>query len=198
MTDHRKTYARGFYDALRQAGIETEGMTMNQAKFDAVHKGLTAQAKKVYDAIPISEPWRPAQIMKELHRRESSMSDMRVVMGCLNSLIDSGCVEEPEKGRFIRTEVRVKQLSKAPVLKAVKNIGEPPMQAIVATNLPTPSAEKAQTVGPIERLSTLASRLRELASDMETTALELAEQAEKNDTDTSKMRQLQALLKSLG
>ncbi len=171
---------------------------MNQAKFDSVHRGLTAQAKKVYDALPISEPWSPTQIMQELHRRNCGMTDMRVVIGCINSMIDSGCVLEPRKGMFQRVEIRQKQVSVAPVLVAVKNIEVSPVKAIVSATVVKSSTDKAATVGPIDRLSELAKRLRELATDMETTALELAEQAEKNDTDTAKMRQLQQLLKSLG
>ena len=55
-----------------------------------------------------------------------------------------------------------------------------------------------QSATPIDRLSKFAIRLRELANDMETAALELAEQAEKNEIETYKMRQLQQILKSLG
>lgn len=194
--DHRKIYAKGFYDALRTLGME--GTSMNQAKFESAHRGFSAQAKKIYDCIPISEAWSPSQIMQELHRRNISMSDMRVVMGCMNTMIDSGCIVESPKGMFSRAEIRQAKIVKTPVLVAVKTIEEPPMKPMLATSSPLVSTDKPQTTGPIERLSALAARLRDLATDMETTALELAEQAEKNDTDTAKMRQLQALLKSLG
>lgn len=195
--DHRKVYAKGFYDALRTLGME--GTSMNQAKFDGVHRGLSAQAKKVYDSLPIEQAWSPVQIMQELHRRNCGLNDMRVVIGCINSMIDAGCVAEPEKGMFRRVEVRQKEQIKAPKLVSVKSIEEPPMaKAIVSASPVTTSTNKASTVGPIERLSALAQKLRELATDMETTALDLAEEAEKNDADTAKMRQLQALLKSLG
>lgn len=194
--NHRKVYAKGYFDAMKAAGFNTGGMDMNQAKFETAHRGLSAQAKKVYDVIPIQEPWAPTQIMQELHRRNISMSDMRVVMGCLNTLIDSGCVIERPKGMFIRTEVRMKDDPKEPVLSIVKSIKEPEMKPVKETQ--GVSAANEVTSGPIDRLSVLASRLRQLAADMDNAAIELAEQAQKNDSETLKMRQLQALLKSLG
>jgi len=60
---------------------------MNQQKFEQIYRGLTVQAKKVYDSIPMVEAWSPAMVMQDLHRRNQSMGDMHVVLGCVNSLI---------------------------------------------------------------------------------------------------------------
>lgn len=160
---------------------------MNQSRFDAVYRGLSAQAKKVYEVLPISEPWGPSQIMQELHRKNISMSDMRVVIGCINSLIDAGCVDEPSKGMFIRAEIKERS-APSPEFKVVKQ-----------KETKVKQEENKQTeASPIDRLSILSRRLRDLASDMDDAAIALAEQAQKNEAETIKMRQLQALLKSLG
>ena len=162
---------------------------MNQQKFESVFRGLSMQARKVYDCIPIAEAWNPAQIMGELHRRNISMSDRHVVMGCINSMIDSGVVNEVARGVFRREVIRPKCEIKE--INPIKPTKEPEVIT------PVPS-KTTPLVGPLDRLSAFASRLRELASDMENAAIELAGQAEKNDAETAKMRQLQAILKSLG
>lgn len=146
---------------------------MNQDKFESIHRGFSAQAKKVYDALPISEPWSPSQIMQELHRKNSGMNDARVILGCINTMVDAGVVVESPKSKFQRVEVKS---------KAIKE----------------PMKVAKQDTSAIDRLSVIAQKLRELAQDMESAALDLAEQVEKNEADTTKMRQLQALLKSLG
>ncbi len=158
---------------------------MNQQKFDQVHRGLSEQAKKVYDCIPISESWTPAQIMGELHRRSVSLGDFRVVMGCVNLMLDAGIVVEASRGLFKRETIRPKQEQKEQVTKPKKEI-EVKQQTPVAA------------ISPLDRLSSIASRLRDLATDMENAAIELAGEAEKNEAETAKMRQLQAILKSLG
>ena len=163
---------------------------MNLAKFESVHRGLSVQARNVYEALPLSEPWNPTQIMKELHRTNASMSDAHSVRGCINSLIDSGLAVEPVRGSFKRIEIREKKIDKPPALVAVKNSKEEEMKVAIY--------EIPEKASPIDRLSGLAQRLRELATDMDDAAIDLAEQAQKNDAETIKMRQLQALLKSLG
>ncbi len=155
---------------------------MNQQKFDQVHRGLSEQAKKVYDCIPIAESWTPAQIMGELHRRSVSLGDFRVVMGCVNLMLDAGIVVEASRGLFKRETIRPKQEQVTKPKKEIEVKQQTPVAAI----------------DPLDRLSSIASRLRDLATDMENAAIELAGQAEKNETETAKMRQLQAILKSLG
>lgn len=160
---------------------------MNQQKFDSIYRGLSEQSKKIYDCIPISEAWSPAQLMAELHRKSISLGDYRVVMGCVNLMLDSGLIVEVSRGMFKREVIRAKIDSKDQIQKTVKD-----------SQMQTPQKPIAQQVGALDRLSSFASRLRDLANDMENAAIELAGQAERNDAETAKMRQLQAILKSLG
>lgn len=113
------------------------------------------------------------------------MNDYRVVMGCVNTMIDSGLVKEVSKGLFRREEIREKSDTKE--FKVIKQTKETPMVK-----------QTTQEVSPIELLGAFASKLRELANEAENIAIAVAGQAEKNDAETAKMRQLQALLKSLG
>ena len=109
-----------------------------------------------------------------------------MTLGCLNKLLDLGLVSEVSHGQFKRVNIREKQPQQADDDQYQPEIERPTMTI------------KTQTQNPIDRLSSLAKRLRDLATDMETAALDLAEQSEKNEKETEKMRQLQALLKSLG
>lgn len=176
-------------------GKKKQDEKMNQTRFEAVQRGLTAQARKVFDSIPVRDSWNPSQVMQDLRRRNISMSDMHVVMGCINSLIGAGLVAEPSKGVFKREEIRPKQPAKDQLFEEVETEKEPEMKSVAPILTSTPITAP---IGPLDRLSAFATRLRELATDMEDAALQLAGQAEKNEAETAKMRQLQALLKSLG
>jgi hypothetical protein len=160
---------------------------MHQQKFDQIYRGLTEQSKKVFDCIPISESWTPAQIMSELHRRSISLGDFRVVMGCVNIMLDSGIVLEVSRGQFRREIIKQKCEKKEQLTKLPK---EPEMN-----HAQKPSKDQNN---PLDLLGDFAKRLRTLADDAERIAMEIAGQTEKNEADTAKMRQLQAILKSLG
>lgn len=165
---------------------------VNQSKFEQAHRGLSAIAKKVFDSVPISEAWNIPAISADMRRLGSGGADSRIVLGCLNTLIEAGIVKEVSKGAFQRIEIREKA---EPVVTSKPM--EPSQMSIRAIQ-PVAVQPVTQSATPIDRLSKFAIRLRELANDMETAALELAEQAEKNEIETSKMRQLQQILKSLG
>jgi len=41
--------------------------------------------------------------MQELHRKNSGMNDARVILGCINTMIDAGVVVESPKSKFQRS-----------------------------------------------------------------------------------------------
>ena len=68
-----------------------------------------------------------------------------------------------------------------------------------------PKREELEEREPLARMASMASNLRELARQansvadgLETVALEVAERMERIHADGDKLRQLQALLKSIG
>lgn len=168
---------------------------MNVTKFESIHRGLSSIAKKVFEATPINEPWACATIVSEM-RRLGSGADQKIIMGCLNTMIDLGLVVEPMKGHFQRVEVRAKCNAVAATAEQPNHQQlSQPQQAMPHT--PSTQSLPTAATSPIDRLSMFAIRLRELANDMESAALDISEQAEINDAQTAKMRQLQQLLKSL-
>jgi hypothetical protein len=133
-----------------------------------------------------------------MKRNGTGAPQLTNVLGCLNNLKDIGLVSESEPGVFQRVKVRQREDTSNEIINyAVEQFiekKEAAMQKPVITSKPVAIDKK----NPIDRLTRLSARLRELADDMESAALDLAEQAEKDEQETAKMRQLQALLKSLG
>lgn len=199
-----RVYGRGFYDGVKAAIEETpKELTMNESRFNAVYRGLSEQAKKVYQAVPLTESWSVAQIMSEL-ARTSGQREHRVVTGCLSSLRDVGLVRELAGGQWVRVEVRAKvatthvepEMPQPPKQEPQK---EPEMPAIN-----TKPAPQQSNVTPLERIGGLSSQvlgiiqsLHQLAADIEATALEVEEQIEKIQKDSARLKQLQELLKGL-
>ena len=184
-----RCYCRACDHEIKTAHWQKKEKAMNLAKYEAKKNGLNSQLRKVLEATPIQAVWSAIEISAEMRRTGAGGADPRATLGCLNSLMEQGLVEEVTKGQFKRVNPKEKQPT-------------PEIQLVELT--PQKETEMPQKLtitsssNPIDKLSKLASRLRDLASDMETAALELAEQAEKNEHETAKMRQLQALLKSLG
>lgn len=164
---------------------------MNQSKFESLHRGQTGIAKKVYEAVPIQTAMSAPEVTAEM-RRLGSNADLRVVAGCLCTLLDSGLIQERPKGWFIRTPVRIAE----PI--AIPPQPEPMKTTALRIATTTPAS-------PIERLTAISKRvtaamdeLKAIADDIETAAIEITEQGERAEAKSQKLQQLQELLKSLG
>lgn len=145
-------------------------------------------AQKVYAAVPIQDAWDAKSIYAELMRSGFS-HDFRIIVGCINSLIGSGLVIEKTKGFFQRAQTRKEN---APV-------------AAAASKATTSPAVQQADKSPIDRLSDLSgafmklsAQIKAAADELETVAIELAEQTERSEGDVAKLKQLQQLLKSIG
>lgn len=163
---------------------------MNAARAAAVLKGQTALAQKVYNAVPIGEPWTAQEIEKELVRTGHPIG-IHVIRGCLGALYESGLVRQPDNSRFIRTRVRDKQ-QKAEVI------------TMPSTNVAPIVTPKESEVTPADRLLALTDRFKSLvdefgrmSAELEDIAIAVTEQLSESDADTAKLRQLQQILKSI-
>ncbi len=156
------------------------------------YHALSVNCKKVYDAVPISEPWSTSYILSEIQRLCSYTSNMRVLTGSLQALKASGLVQEPQKGLFLRTPIKPgKDESEAEPLEAAKQ-----SELTTKEEAPMPTAQKPPR-NPMAILSELATRCKALADEIETAALEIDEYVTAKDVDAGKLKQLQALLKGL-
>jgi hypothetical protein len=171
---------------------------MSHSRFQAIHAGMTAVAKKVYSAVPMAECWSTPRIVNELQRLGIS-HEFRVISGCLGALLEAGLVNEPVKGQYRREPVRDSTPPKAEPEPEPKEA----MKPAEVFNLVKPAlpAEK----NPVDKLGVLAARiisladsLKQLAGDVSDAAIEIQTQTEENEAASQKLKQLQALLKGLG
>jgi hypothetical protein len=133
-------------------------------------ESLNGAAAKVLAVVPIAEAWTVSQICTELYRK-GSRYDVPVVRGCLTALGASGHVREHPAGYFQRT--------------TVASIDEAAPQPAQYTPPPQPAPAPAKVV-PMP------------VADLERLGLEFETRVDAAGKDGEKLRQLQALLKSLG
>lgn len=168
---------------------------MNNAVYQSRVNGLTSIAKKIFSVVPVVDAWTPNQIKAELGRLTNSSADIRVIEGCLTSLINQGLVTEPKPKTYRRVAMKEPKTANDGVIEK---------QKIVETK--TVAIQKQQKqVAAIEKLAGIASRaldisssLKQLAADIDAAAIEIDEQAKTDKQDTEKLKQLQTLLRSLG
>lgn len=161
---------------------------LSPTRYEERLRNLTPTARKVFDAVPISEPWSSTYIQSEMSRLGTRPGGTDILMGCLNSLKQAGLVEEPERGQFIRARVRPAKTEKDPQPAAEK------------APMPTPQKPEAKPAAPtsaIDLLAGIAKSMRALAGEIETAALAIEEGQAKAGEEVQKLRQLQALLKGL-
>lgn len=157
---------------------------MRVSRYEATVRDLSVTARKVFDCVPVQEAWTSFRIGAEL-KRLGTPKDRRLVDGCLASLVRDGLVEHNAAAdAFRRVEPRVS----SPTLNLV------PKESEVSSEKPS----------PMERMAALADRARKLSADMKTLAEDIDAAAVLIDEeiadvgkDTSKLRQLQSLLKEL-
>lgn len=198
----RAAYGRGLYEGLRIAGIENPEIFMNESKLQQKEDGLNGMAKKVLSVVPIQESWTKQQIISEL-RRIGSNAQTDVVESCLNTLRGRGLVKEPDRGVFTRCVAKKQdEKPKAEVIlvrgtELIRQIEEKQQKEKTMNEVSTkPQTEKPSDT--MTKIASLAESLRKTANDLDCIAIEYEERMQLIQRDTEKLRQLQALLKSLG
>ena len=149
--------------------------------------GLTSIARKVFEAVPISEAWTISQIQAELSRTSAAGRDFRNVQGCLRYLTEVGLISQPEKDTTFR---------RVPVREVSVNEVEEPMSKPTIT---VPAAQpKPATRSPITILSGLATQMRSLADEIDHAALEIEESISSNQAEIAHLQQLKTILRNIG
>lgn len=174
---------------------------MTPARQQALVRGLTTVARKVFDATPINEPWSASQIDAEL-RRLGTPKSIHMVTGCLNGLVKDGLVTEGPLRMFQRIVPRSYEPPTPLDLNSIlKHAAVPHKEPAVASTLP-PKAAPVRHVSAIDRLSAFSDQARKMsavltafADDLDEAALLIDEQVAGASKDTEKLRQLQALLR---
>lgn len=168
-------------------------MAMNYSRFQATLKGMTSAAQKVYAVIPAQQPWSATDIASELKRNNTGM-EFRILQGCLRALVDSELIYENRVGAFLRAPVRGKPEKPLRQQEAEATTQEQPM----TISAPTPLRSPVDTLGDLAaKARTLSAQLNSFALEIDAAALAAQDYVERSDADTTKLKQLQALLKGI-
>lgn len=161
---------------------------MNAARLQELEKGLSGIAKKVLEAVPISEQWNRHKIYGELGRIGHNI-EKASVDGCLKYLMEMGLVREPARGSFIRIVAKPRAQTHDIELSAPR---VPPQ----ATNpLAVPADPLDQMAAVATALRAQAKHLNEQADLIDEIAINSQDQLTRASADSAKLKQLQQLLK---
>jgi hypothetical protein len=157
-----------------------------------VHNTLNAPVKKVYEAVPASEAWTSTQIIGEISRLGYSMRDSKAIIGCLDTLKRQGLIQEPERGSFIRVEVKE--------TTTFDKFIEETKEKTMANSKPVTQIKQSnldRLISLSEKANGLAAQMKSMATELENVALEIEAEIQENSTSSQKLKQLQELLKGL-
>lgn len=212
--NHRKVYAKGYYDGLNASQSKNEQVLlkdnnmMSRARFNEIYNSMSSVAKKAFDAVPIEKPWSASMILSEMQRNGGS-SDYRIVSGAINTLKNAKLILEPTKGEFIRSCVKPELMEKSivkPVINETKEemkmsviIAKPALAQVDKQKEQNQSKTSIDRMGELSaKLSILADSVKQLATEINDTAVAIEEDIEESAENSAKMNQLKTLLKSLG
>lgn len=177
---------------------------MRASRRDVLLGGQTAMARKVYEAVPIQETWTVARIMAELSRLTYQMP-VRNVQGALRALVEAGLIREPERESYKRVGVRESDNDndEDDEMKTETAVGVAMKEALSKSDVGgLKTAPAPATKSPMEVLADLATRtkqlqhlLGELASDIETAALDVQQQV---DVGAEEREQIETFKKLMG
>lgn len=185
-TDHRKVYAKGFFDGLRM-GEEMLTEQRQREKLDS----LSTIERKVFESIPRMESWNAQKVGSEIYRKTRASVDMKAIGSALNKLLNVGLAVEGPKGQFRQSPVKPNQE------RVIMKIPASP-QGAALTPAPTVSETSVDALGCIgAKLRIVAASLSEIAGDVDRYAIGLQEAHEQNASEVAKLRQLKELLGSL-
>ena len=166
---------------------------ISQTRFKQMFNVLNAPVKKVYEAVPVSEAWTSTQIIGEISRLGYSMRDSKAIIGCLDTLKRQGLIQEPERGCFIRVEVKETATTFDKFIEETK-------EKTMATSKPVTQIKQSnldRLISLSEKANGLAAQMKAVATELENVALEIEAEIQENSTSAQKLKQLQELLKGV-
>lgn len=162
---------------------------MNNARLLEAERNLTGIARKVLAVVPVQNWWSSHQIKGEL-RRVGAHLDHAVVDGCLGSLLRDGLIKKrgPENfEHFIRL-----------IPKPEPQPSPPPETPPVPDEKPEPqyATDTLDSLASIASgLRQIADQLTQLAANLDDRTLDIEAERQRAKGETTKFRQLQALLR---
>lgn len=178
-------------EVVKSIWPEGRRRAVTPAKQESLMQGQTGIAKKVYECVPISEPWRSSQVLTALRNMTGSTPDVRIVQGCLRDLVDSGLIRRIGIDHYQRIQVEKKTKHQEPKMAE-------PAKKIETQSEPKRSASPLEMLGELaNELAGMAEHMKRLSDRIEDVALAVEQERESNAKSMESYRQLKALLKSL-
>ncbi|KVT86284.1 hypothetical protein WT25_11055 [Burkholderia territorii] len=194
--DHRKVYARGFYDGM-------EAMRMTPQRQKQLLEGQTQQARNLFEFIPIQDTWPANRISAEMKSKKGSAYDFKTVVACLGALKDAGLIRE-QRGNFQRVEVRERvAASNVTALDEVDKTMEKPSgtssdgsgEYQIVSRDQDGYVDVLGTIGAFScRLIGITNDIKNLSDDLDKAALAIADEMEKNGGEADILKKFRALL----
>lgn len=153
---------------------------MTPAKRQALLKGQTELARKIYALVPETGPRTAGYISGRARQLGVTNAATRVIHGCLSALARAGLVRENSRGEFIRVRVTESHVTEdaAPAIEdaiptpiTLPPVVEPSPVEVMREPEPSedqaPEAKAGESVDPIAMLGELAEQMSQAASQVE-------------------------------
>lgn len=154
------------------------------AKLADAERSVTAISRRLLEAVPFNEPWGTDKVLAEYSRLNGGLSmDRHKGAWCLSQLIEAGLVRSPMQHHFQRVQAR-------PALAAVKQTQE----AAVPVAKPEPPTVLQQLESMARSMRQQAAALTAQADELESLALQMEEERQRDDGAAQQLAQLRKLL----
>jgi hypothetical protein len=173
---HRKVYGKGFIDGMRAAAKEA-GMGLSASRARELEQALSGVERKVYEHLSVQSPMSSGEVVGQIRRATGSVTDIRIVDGCLENLVERGLAKK-SGGKYQREAIKdrpavaklevVKTMAvteKAPDSKAESNVDE----------IRRLSGEIVERLDKIEDCAKAIEREKDKANERNAKAAKLAE-----------------------
>ena len=193
---------------------------LSQRKVEQVLASQSSIARKIYEIMTVDQKWSVHQVLIEFKNAHGNMPERKVMSGCLNDLTDSGLLKRTGADLYSKTPTRKPPVSKDMVAKVADPIAVSSRAPVVVAPKPSTPAIPQPTISkevpmvskpaatakqvnkdPLDVLATLvhealeaSNKLVTMAEALETAALELKVEREKNKAYSEKIQRLDALL----
>lgn len=179
---------------------------MTPARAEALLRGQSSTARKLFEVVPVMEAWAVDDIRAELMRSgKVGTIERHATLACLRDLVDAGLIGEPTREWF-RSRVRMpKEPQKPrPVAAPAITYSEPVMQAATTaapekkTNTLDTLADLASGLGGVVNdLRNSIIGVQQIAKQLEDVAMAIETERQVDARQLAKLGQLQALLRDI-
>lgn len=206
-------FTPSMYYVVRQ---ELRIIGMKESRQQQLLQGQTSQARKIFDAVPIAEPWTEATINKTFSLTGAQPVASHTLRACLRDMRDAGLIREPKVGYYQRVavtrnvptpqkEVEPMSSQSAPARAPVRETVVTHKIDLAITNADEVAKPKATAATVLLALAIQVNELHasfskgiaNIAEQLEAVATQVEEESAANAEAAENLARLRALLKGI-